>query len=398
MSRSIRWPVCHDLEVGSHVVRYEPHTQKVRPARGRRPELYEIEQLPELFRPECLTIAVTGRCSLDCSYCFGRSDEWAPRWPGEAAVRASARWTAGCAHEQGRPLVVGLHGSAEPLHDVARVRKVVAWVAEEVASTGAEMRLGVTTSGVVDDEALDWAARVVDSVTVSVDGPPEVHDRHRRDRTGDATWARVDRALQRLVTRRRPKHLALRMTMTSHGLPTMARDIEWLGERYRPDVIVVNPVYLSTADAVAANGFSSQLAAGRRRLRGTKVQVVFPGSRPGVRHGPFCPPLQGNLLLTPSGQAAWCFAEMEDGALSIGGYDAATDRFEIDQARFRELLTAASRPPVRCLECACATHCSRGCPDSCALRSQPSAGFCDLVQADLRERLVDALDRPGDGP
>lgn len=118
---------------------------------------------------------VTERCDTACDFCAydvrlrrSRRDFDAER--ARAFGARVARWARGR-----RVLVSWLGGEPllwRPLRDVSR----------ELRDLGLE--IGVTTNGraLGDDEARRWAAEELDELTLSIDGPPAVHDalRHRQ--------------------------------------------------------------------------------------------------------------------------------------------------------------------------------------------------------------------------
>jgi uncharacterized protein len=96
-------------------------------------------------------------------------------------------------------VMIALHGG-EPLLVGRRWMTAFLDLLERASEPGLELRASVQTNGTLLDE--DWVAlfaahRV--SIGVSLDGPPEVNDRHRFDRTGRSSYAQVRRAIELLA-------------------------------------------------------------------------------------------------------------------------------------------------------------------------------------------------------
>lgn len=379
--------------LGDGQPRFIPTTGEFTGATQPQPSAWELEPPPAVFRPTCLTLATVGGCPLACTYCWAKDSGSPCRWPNETAVRAATRLVARSCRDQTQPFTAGLHGGGEPLADVERARRILGWVRAEAEAVGIVPRFGVTTCGVLDRDALRWVGQTFASVTVSLDGPAPIHDRHRRDRLGRPTWRRVDGSLCWLNDHARPQHLKVRMTVTRDGHATLTDNVCWVADRYRPDEIIVQPVFLGRDPAPNGESFARRLAAARRRLAGSGVTIVLPDSRPDERHGPFCPPLQANLLLTPEGHAAWCFADLSGDAPIVGTVEPISGRFVVDQRRFRRLAARVWALATGCRACPSSQHCSRGCPDVCALTARPNPRICELVRCDLRERLHDVVTR-----
>ena len=79
-------------------------------------------------------------------------------------------------------------------------RSIEEWCREAKSTLGSnEVQFAVQTNGVlVDDRWADVFSRYAVCVGVSVDGPPHVHDQHRVDHLGRASYSRVLAGIERL--------------------------------------------------------------------------------------------------------------------------------------------------------------------------------------------------------
>jgi len=100
-------------------------------------------------------------------------------------------------HSQSRPLSVVLHGG-EPL--LLGVRATERLIEGLKSSLRADAGLHVQTNGVLlTDEFIDIFDRHDVGISISLDGPAELHDRNRRDRHGDGSHERVVAGVAKLV-------------------------------------------------------------------------------------------------------------------------------------------------------------------------------------------------------
>ena len=341
------------------------------------------------FEPHCLTVTFQGPCVLACSYCYGRrADRREPGGPVTAplpAVAAAARRVAATCQQLGRPLLVGLHGSSEPLRHRAAAERVVEVVRRVAADSGLPLRLACTTSGVLEPDTVQWLADTFSSVTVSLDGAPAIHDRQRPRVGGGGSYDRVASTLNRLLSAaHRPEEVAVRCTITRASAALQVEIMEHILHRFAVDRVLFHPVYAPPgarapqrdAQAPEPASFIAGFLAARQVARREGVDLVLASSRVNEVHGRFCPILQHSLTLTPGGHATACFLALDDRSASdqqlvYGAYDADSDQLVIDQQRLQTLLDAGASLPLRCRSCFAVWHCAKGCPDRCPVAPEP---------------------------
>lgn len=149
---------------------------------------------------------VASRCSLNCSYCYvynGGDSTWRqqPALMSPGVARQAARRVREYCDAHALPeVVVNFHGGEPLLGGVPHLAMVTA--ALRGAFAGSETRV----STAVQTNALHFTAQVGDflleeglGVYVSLDGPPEVNDRHRLDRRGRPSSSRVEEGLALLT-------------------------------------------------------------------------------------------------------------------------------------------------------------------------------------------------------
>ena len=142
---------------------------------------------------EQLTLNVTEDCNFRCSYCvFG--DKYrhhrahsakAMSW--DVARPAIDEFLSHSVSSEDR--VITFYGG-EPLLNLPLIRQCVAYARRNCGDLG--VRFGVTTNGyLLKGEAARFLAGEGFSIVVSLDGPAEIHDRHRRTKGGAPTWDQV---------------------------------------------------------------------------------------------------------------------------------------------------------------------------------------------------------------
>ncbi len=137
-----------------------------------------------------LTLFVDHQCNLRCTYCYN-GEKFTRRMPLETAERAVDL----ALRKPVRHLDLAFFGG-EPLLHLDLLQQTTAHAERAIAALPEprpSLRLIVNTNGTRwTPAALDWLAPPrLATVFVSVDGPRDVHDRHRVDAQGGGTFDRV---------------------------------------------------------------------------------------------------------------------------------------------------------------------------------------------------------------
>lgn len=151
---------------------------------------------------DTVLVKTASRCNLDCSYCYvyNLGDEgWKsqPRRMTDAVMSAVIDQLGTLSWSQSRPLSVVLHGGEPLLLGIGATERFIEGLK---SSLRADAGLHIQTNGVLlTDEFIDLFDRFDVGISISLDGPAELHDRNRRDRHGDGSHERVVAGVARLV-------------------------------------------------------------------------------------------------------------------------------------------------------------------------------------------------------
>lgn len=143
---------------------------------------------------DTVLLKVASRCNLDCGYCYvyhmGNEDWRAqPKRMAEETQELVGMRLRELRDAQGQAFSVVLHGG-EPL--LLGVRGLGGLLEMLRRALGEDCGISIQTNGVLVDPAiLDLCAHHGVSLSVSLDGPAEVHDKFRLDRAGRPSHAKV---------------------------------------------------------------------------------------------------------------------------------------------------------------------------------------------------------------
>ncbi|MEV4459851.1 radical SAM protein [Microbispora sp. NPDC049633] len=149
--------------------------------------------------PDYLLLKLASRCNINCDYCYWFRDSSVYERPPlltEEAERALLRRLAEHITEYKlRRFSILFHGGEPLLFGKRRSTALFEALRELEYDTGIQLKLSMTTNGLLLDD--EWARILCENeihVTISIDGPPQVHDLRRRDFRGFGTHAAVLRA------------------------------------------------------------------------------------------------------------------------------------------------------------------------------------------------------------
>jgi len=144
-----------------------------------------------------LTLMVNHACNLRCTYCYtgAKSNRPMPPSVGVAAIDRACRSLAPAG-----VLDLGFFGG-EPLLESTRILEWIRYARQRAGASALRVRFTLTTNGTIgSSEAWDVMLDPDVELAVSCDGPPAVHDQHRRDTHNRPTAAEVETTLRKLVS------------------------------------------------------------------------------------------------------------------------------------------------------------------------------------------------------
>ncbi len=343
-----------------------------------------------------LTLFVDHQCNLRCTYCYtGRKfNRKMSRDVLDKALRLAL--TSPDPH-----LDIAFFGGEPLLHfDLIREADEIVTRAISGSAHPPTLRWLLNTNAtLLTDEILDWSMppRVV-NVFVSMDGPPDVHDRCRLDAAGKGSYDRVFEGISKLRARGLPfRVLAVVGTNSAGDVGRILAELLGLGA----EQVHLSPNYRDGWDQPAIerlrNGLQTATEHWMAEFRAGRTCPVEPLHTKILTHlkgGLPCPSrcLLGGRELTvvPSGNIYPCaqmVGEDQHEELVIGHVDRGLDR-----GRIAQLSELKDRVEGTCAPCAlrnrCQSHC--GCRHIAlsGKLGQSSAVLCEIEAA-----MIEAADR-----
>jgi uncharacterized protein len=353
--------------------------------------------------PQFLGLVTTRSCNFACAYCaFGTDGARSRRMPASTAV-AAIDWMARSAGRRGVDrLEVHLFGG-EPTVAWEVLEAAVQGTRSAAARHGLMPYLEIATNGAVDPDRADFLGECFDTVVLSFDGLPELHDRYRPWRGGRPSSATVTRAARRLAES--PAEVWLRCCVTEESVDRLDEITSRLCSELGARALTFETLQ-PTPQAAAAGlrppdplRFAAALWRARRRAEELGARLVYGPSLTGEPRRSSCPVGNDTLIVLPDGRVCACYLpaaewrsrglDLELGRLDEGG------ELELDREALRRLRRLVLHRP-RCRACFCRWSCAGGCQVSHSPPGCPAAydDFCHQTRAITACSLLDELGRP----
>jgi uncharacterized protein len=150
---------------------------------------------------DTVLIKVASRCNINCSYCYVYNmgdGGWAdmPNQISYDTTAAVAKALRELSFTQQRPFAVVLHGGEPLLLGLVKLRRLIFSLRNALP---ADCAISIQTNGILlTEEIIDLCSATRVTVSVSIDGPPQVHDKYRIGHTGRGTYDQVLKGIELL--------------------------------------------------------------------------------------------------------------------------------------------------------------------------------------------------------
>ena len=180
---------------------------------------YVSDEVPKQMPITSLSLAAAQKCNLGCTYCYAQEGDFggaAKNMP-IGVAKASVDTLLKEAEHGGRVQLTFLGG--EPLANRKVLREATEYARERGEAAGVQVGFSLTTNGtMLTEEDGEFFERHGFAVTVSLDGPEEVHDRLRHFKSGRGSYAKIIDRIKPLLAMQRTMQVSARVTVTPSNL------------------------------------------------------------------------------------------------------------------------------------------------------------------------------------
>ncbi|MCX6813493.1 MAG: radical SAM protein [Candidatus Azambacteria bacterium] len=320
-----------------------------------------------------LTLLITRRCNMACSYCYASAKPDGQSMTLEIALNA-LRWFNN--QLNGNTLRICFHGGGEPTLEENLIK---ATVAEAKNIRNKKTRFQIVTNGTADIKFTGWLMSENFGISISTDGPPTIQNRNRPLAVGGNSSEIVERTVRHLVES--DYKFTVRLTFSPvdnvkeivryfGGLGVRSLHFEPLFPHGREYGIVAFGKNQNLYDIYSPNG-NEMVAPFLKALtiaKEYKMKITNGHLSHFVKgNGYFCGAASGrSMIVTHDGFLSACLevvdAEDKDFNLfRLGNYLPQEEKFVVDLSRLNELQNRHADTLPECKSCYARYTCAGGC-------------------------------------
>jgi len=176
--------------------------------------------LPDVFPIQTLVMNLTNQCNLSCQYCyeFGAdklaTPEGKPKFMDVETAKSSVDFL--LAQSEGRRSIHITFFGGETLMNFPLLKQVVAYATRRAAEQGRRIDFSLTTNATLLTPAIiEFLSQNHIGVTVSMDGPKEMHDHLRVFSNGRGSYDIIEPRVRALIQNHRTRPITARVTLTA---------------------------------------------------------------------------------------------------------------------------------------------------------------------------------------
>lgn len=360
------------------------------------------EDNTENYSFESLTLFLTERCNLNCSYCYadgGRSSKSMSLLMAKQAISWMAQHVS---EKKSNELHVAYHGAGEPTLEEELLEKTVVHSLQKAKEYDLEVYFSIGTNGVMEESTRQLLIENNFDISLSMDGPEEHHNRLR-----PAQKVNSYREALRTAEACSEKELSfsIRSTVTAENLSSLPEFVTFIFEHSTCEIIQLEPIYLTGRGAGMKTSspepvkFIDIFEECMDRAEEYDGIVTYSGiSYPALRDR-FCQACGNSLCITPHGALTGCYESAglsEDDPFHFGTFDGESGSLNINGVSLKEIRNL-DRLRDECTGCIARHHCAGDCPSKMTEHPGNENYRCSINRELLRRYIIRHLDYHGEG-
>jgi uncharacterized protein len=358
-----------------------------------------MDNPPADFPLQSLVMNLTNQCNLSCQYCyeFGEdkvaTPEGKPKFMDFETAKASVDFL--LQSSAGRQAIGITFFGGETLMNYPLLKQVVTYANEQAAAQGRRVDFSLTTNAtLLTPTIIEFLSENKIGVTVSMDGPAELHDKLRVFANGKGSYDIIAPRVRALIASHRTRPITARVTLTS-GVTDVVKifrhlkqDLGFHEVGFAP--VTTSPDRLYSINDRGMDGVLEQFHiladewleyALRGQMHGfSNVSDTISELYQGVNKSHPCGAGLGLLGVGPSGDIAPCHRFVDSDVHALGHISTG-----IDSAKRNDFLSRGHiNTKYDCHTCWARPLCAGGCHHEAFVRygdtGHPNLHYCDWIR------------------
>ena len=273
-------------------------------------EVQPISNCEGIPQPTSVSLFLTTACNLRCTYCYASAgDTVREAMPLTVAKRGIDFVIGNAVEKKAESIEINYHGGGEPTMNWRVLTDSFDYAKKKAASVGLKVYASAATNGMLSDRQIDWITANLQGITLSFDGLPEAHDKHRVRPSGKGSSEKVMRTLRRFDEA--GFSYGIRMTATAELIPYMADSIDYIYANFQTGPVQIEPAFQIGRYAnqlpTETEAFLVAFRESKRRAKKYGKELLYSGARIGILTSHFCSLSRDSFALLPDGTVSSCF-------------------------------------------------------------------------------------------
>jgi uncharacterized protein len=318
--------------------------------------------------PTAITLFLTTACNLRCTYCYAAAGDTPARFMSLDVAKRGIDFVAANARRKRVPEIeITYHGGGEPTVHWGVMTESLQYARVVASGLGLGVKAYSATNGVMNDSQIHWIIQNLNGLSVSFDGLPSAHDKHRLTVLGQGSSAQVERSLRRFDAAGFP--YGIRVTVTADQIASLGESIRHICSNFNAQRVQVEPAYqLGRWNDAASSETESFIDAFRAAVLVAKEygrSLFYSAARVGALTNHFCGVTQDSFALSPDGGVSACYEVFSaDNPLSASffyGRPAGFAGYEFNLPVLNNLRSQAVQHRAFCSGCFAKWSCAGDC-------------------------------------
>lgn len=317
-----------------------------------------------------LALGLTKNCTLGCLYCH--ADAGAKEVMADDLLNNALHYAFETAkRDELKGVNISFAVGGEPTTYWELFTSCIQRIKNSESRYGIPVHLSMTTNGYYGVGKRQFIAQHLNSVLLSLDGPPEIQNLHRPSINGKESYSTVRESALFFI--KNVKSFAIRSTVSNHSVKKMPQIVEFffkeLGNQYHLVFEPLVPLGRATSNTLlvsepSQDDFVNYCIQAKELGDSLGIEIRTSAANHKRLVTSFCGAMSiPSFTVTSKGIVTTCERDSEGKDYGYGKYLPKSGSFAFDEEKIH-VNKSLLKMPEKCRDCFCKWHCAGDCPDT----------------------------------